>query len=108
MILAGPLSIDMRARLASIAGEELSLTALQFDLLVIFVRSSGKVLSFEEVLTLLQRLQTGSRDPSVIRYHVARLRARLGAYASLIENVRGCGYRMRPLSSTFAAGKTDR
>ncbi len=64
LILAGPLTIDMHARLASIAGEELSLTALQFDLLVIFVRSAGKVLGFEEVLTMLERLQTGSRDPS--------------------------------------------
>lgn len=102
VVVAGPLRIDMLARSAALAGAELSLTALQFDLLLIFVQSSGRLLAFEDVLSQLARLQTGSRDPSVVRYHVARLRARLGSYAGLIENVRGCGYRMRLLSTAFS------
>jgi len=51
----------------------------------------------------LPRLQTGRRDPAVVRYHVARLRARLGCNSHLIENVRGCGYRLRCLSGLLPA-----
>jgi len=67
--------------------------------LTIFASRPGRLLTFDELQALLPRLQTGRRDPSVVRYHVARLRARLGSYSRLIENVRGCGYRMRPTSA---------
>jgi DNA-binding response OmpR family regulator len=103
VIRIGPLRIDREARSVSTADGELVLTALQFDLLTIFVESSGRVLSFDELQALLPRLQTGRRDPSVVRYHVARLRARLGSNSCLIENVRGCGYRMRSVSAVLPA-----
>jgi DNA-binding response OmpR family regulator len=95
----GPLCLDTQARTAVLVDTELSLTALQFDLLLIFMQHTGKLLSFDELQSLLERLQTGRKDPAIVRYHVARLRARLGSYAHLIENVRGCGYRMRLVSS---------
>jgi DNA-binding response OmpR family regulator len=103
LVRIGPLRIDREARSVSTVDGELMLTALQFDLLTVFVQSLGKVLSFEELQRLLPRLQTGRRDPSVVRYHVARLRARLGSCSRLIENVRGCGYRMRPVSGVSPA-----
>lgn len=78
------------------AGADLPLTALQFDLLLLFAQSAGRVLEFDEIRRLLPRLQTGRQEPAVVRYHVARLRARLGSMGLLIENVRGCGYRLRP------------
>ena len=97
----GPLCIDVSARRVALDGADLPLTALQFDLLLLFAKSAGKVLAFDEIHGMLPRLQTGRRDPSVVRYHVARLRARLGSFGLSIENVRGCGYRMRPCSARF-------
>jgi two-component system phosphate regulon response regulator PhoB len=103
VIQVGPLHVDTLARRAVLVDTELSLTALQFDLLLIFVQNSGKLLKFDELQSLLERLQTGRKDPAIVRYHVARLRARLGSYGDLIENVRGCGYRMRLVSSSSIA-----
>ena len=94
----GPIHIDGASRRVAIDGADLPRTALQFDLLLLFAQSAGKVLEFDEIHRMLPRLQTGRRDPAVVRYHVARLRARLGRLGLLIENVRGCGYRMRPYS----------
>jgi DNA-binding response OmpR family regulator len=91
--------IDQQARTVGAGTGDLQLTALQYDLLLVFVQSGGRVLAFEDLYDLLPRLQTARRDPSVVRYHVARLRARLGDLAFMIENVRGCGYRLRPVTT---------
>ena len=72
----------------------LSLTMREFDLLAFLMRSPGEVFSRE---TLLRRVwgwdfDGGSRTVDV---HVQTLRSKLGEHASLIQTVRGVGYRMR-------------
>jgi len=98
IIRVGPIMINLLTHSVHTAEGEIALTALQFDLLVVLSERAGRLLSFSDLLSLLPRLQTGRKDPAVARYHVARLRTRLGLYGSLIENVRGCGYRLRALS----------
>lgn len=81
-------------REVTVGGEEVQLTMREFDLLEFLMRSPGVVFSRE---TLLQRVwgwdfDGGSRTVDV---HVQQLRAKLGSSGSLIETVRGVGYRIR-------------
>ncbi len=95
LLSLGSLVVNPATREVCTADGEATLTALQFDLLVILMREPGVVFSLRDLMRRLPRLQTGRQDPSVVRYHVARLRARLGVAANYIENVRGCGYRVQ-------------
>jgi two-component system alkaline phosphatase synthesis response regulator PhoP len=81
-------------REATIAGEPLSLTMREYDLLSFLAADPGVVYSRE---TLLQRVwgwdfDGGSRTVDV---HVQTIRQKLGDHADLIETVRGVGYRLR-------------
>ena len=93
-VKAGPLEVSVARHEATCRGRDLGLTAREFDLLAFLVASPGVVFSRE---TLLQRVwgwdfDGGSRTVDV---HVQTLRQKLGDDASLIETVRGVGYRLR-------------
>ena len=94
LLFCGSYVIDPVGRVVCTGFGEVELTAVQFDLLLQLATNPGVVVSSGDLQSRLGRLQTGRRDPSVVRYHVARLRARLGKAGRAIENVRGCGYRM--------------
>ncbi|WKZ33054.1 MAG: response regulator transcription factor [Thermodesulfobacteriota bacterium] len=89
---AGPLSMDTERFAAFADGKRLDLTAAEFRLLLALVDSKGRILGRQ---ALIRRIGTdeaaaGSRT---IDTHVRNLRMKLGAYAGLIETVRGLGYR---------------
>jgi DNA-binding response OmpR family regulator len=88
-----PLLIDPSSRKIFVAGEEVSLTRKEFDLLVYLVRSKGRVMSRER---LLERVW-GYRDPGETRtvdVHIRKLRMKLGPEVQpRIETVVGVGYR---------------
>ena len=92
-ITIGPLSISEMRHEAFCGGEPLSLTAREFDLLLHFMENPGVALSRD---ALLQHVwgwdfAGGSRT---VDMHVLTLRQKLGEHASLIETVRGVGYRL--------------
>lgn len=92
-IVIGPLSISESRHEASCAGEPLSLTAREFDLLLHFMENPGVALSRD---ALLQHVwgwdfAGGSRT---VDMHVLTLRQKLGDEAGIIETVRGVGYRL--------------
>lgn len=89
---AGPLAMDTERFAAFADGKRLDLTAAEFRLLLALVDSKGRILGRQ---ALIRRIGTdeaaaGSRT---IDTHVRNLRMKLGAYAGLIETVRGLGYR---------------
>jgi two-component system response regulator RegX3 len=89
----GDLVVDERARLASVAGRELDLTPKEFDLLAALARDAGAAVSRRRLLEdVWQTTWYGSAK--TIDVHVAALRRKLGD-ASLIETVRGVGFRLR-------------
>jgi two-component system, OmpR family, response regulator RegX3 len=90
----GPLTVDPRARRASLDGTELALTAKEFDLLAALAREPGAVVSRHQ---LLERVwETSWYGPTkTIDVHVASLRRKLGD-PGWIETVRGIGFRLRP------------
>ena len=92
-LAVGPVELWPSRRMATLAGEPLSLTMREFDLLAFLMHAPGEVFSRE---VLLRRVwgwdfDGGSRTVDV---HVQTLRSKLGEHASLIQTVRGVGYRM--------------
>jgi DNA-binding response OmpR family regulator len=97
-IREGDLSIDLRRRLVTVRGKEVSLTPKEYDLLLLLVSERGAVLSREEIRRHLwkeERIYSWSR---VIDVHIQHLRQKIehspGA-PEYILTVPGVGYRFR-------------
>jgi two-component system phosphate regulon response regulator PhoB len=90
----GSLSIDVTGHEAAIDGQPLSLTALEFRLLVDLVRHRGVVRSREKLLQAVWN-HSGTLETRTVDTHVKRLREKLGDVGRQIETVRGVGYRFR-------------
>jgi DNA-binding response OmpR family regulator len=95
VLLAGNVSLDLRSRRASVTGPDgeriVELTAREFALAEVFLRHAGQVLSREQ---LLSHVWGYDFDPgsNVVDVYVRYLRRKLGE--SVIETVRGMGYRL--------------
>jgi DNA-binding response OmpR family regulator len=94
----GELRIDLPRRTVQIRGENIQLTFIEFEMLVVLAASPGVVFSRRE---LLERLRGGSdyREPRTIDVHVRHLREKIERDPSdpeLILTIRGAGYRFRP------------
>lgn len=75
-------------------GRDLPLTTGEFDLLAVFVQHSNRVLTRDQLMTLLKGREWSAFDRA-IDTQVRRLRKRLGDSArepALIKTVRGSGY----------------
>ena len=92
-MVLGPLMIDRAERRAVLAGEVLSLTPREFSLLAHLARNAGRVVPRTE---LLSKVWETMFDPgsNVIEAHIKNLREKLGSHATMIETVRGTGYRL--------------
>ena len=92
-LCAGRLELDPRARIARLDAGELKLTAKEFDLLLLFMREDGAVVTRERILQEVWQT-TWYGSSKTIDVHVAALRKKLGDPA-WIETVRGVGFRFR-------------
>jgi two-component system, OmpR family, response regulator ResD len=94
----GPLRIEPAKRIASLDGEELSLTQREFDLLAYLAARPGRVFSRDQLMEAVWDYPSFT-DTSTVTVHVRRLRSKLGddpAEPRFIETVWGVGYRLRP------------
>ncbi len=91
---AGSLVIDRSAHRATIHGEEVSLTATEYKLLLTLVERRGRVQSRPQLLEIVWEAQPDIQTRTV-DMHVQRLRTKLGEAGKLIETVRGFGYRFK-------------
>jgi len=87
------IEINYAGRKASIAGKELELTGAEFDLLCVFHKNIGTVLSRNEIGELLHGRRIDPLDRS-IDTNVSRLRQKLSDHfeGEIIQSVRGKGY----------------
>ena len=95
MLELGPLAIDVAAHEVTRAGEPVSLTPLEFDLLLTFARQPDRAFTREELLERVWGYQDKS-DTRLVNVHVQRLRAKIEAdpdNPTLVTTVRGVGYR---------------
>ena len=87
----GGVALDPRAAKVTLDGAPVKLTSHEFRVLSYLMHHRGRVVSQSE-LTEHIYAQNADRDSNTVEVFVARLRRKLGA--SLIETVRGLGYRM--------------
>ncbi|MFD7700618.1 response regulator transcription factor [Streptomyces caelestis] len=94
---AGDIVASPGARRAQRGGQELALTAREFDLLAFLLRNPGRVFSREELLLHVWGWEFG--DVSTVTVHVRRLREKIEddpAVPKLISTVWSAGYRFDP------------
>lgn len=84
--------LDVARHRCTVVGEEVLLTAKEFDLLRELMSRPGRVVSRE---SLLERVWGSdvSVTPRTIDTHLKRLREKLGHAGESVETVRGVGYR---------------
>lgn len=84
-------SLDPRTRLVHRGERSIELTAREFELLELFLREPGRVLSKESIL---DRLWGYTFDDNLVEVYVGYLRRKLGE-PQLIHTLRGAGYALR-------------
>ena len=92
----GNLTIDYFHRRVHVAGRQVHLTPIEYDLLRVLSVNSGRALSHEQLLRRVWHVATAG-DPQVVRTHLRRLRRKLGDEAdnpTYIFTEPGVGYRM--------------
>lgn len=87
----GALDLDPKAARATVGGEPLRLTSLEYRLLHYLMLHQGKVINRTELVEHLYD-QDFDRDSNTIEVFIGRLRKKIGA--ARVETVRGLGYRL--------------
>jgi two-component system, OmpR family, phosphate regulon response regulator PhoB len=95
VIMVGPIRIERSQHRVLVNEAAIDLTPTEYKLLLTLAERRGRVQArghlLETVWEAAPDIQTRTVD-----MHVQRLRAKLGDAGSLIETVRGFGYRLRP------------
>ena len=92
----GDLRIDYAARTVTLAGEEVHLTPIEYKLLALLARNTGKVLTHNAILKEVWGNALASDLPS-LRVFMATLRKKIErdpAHPAYLQTHVGIGYRM--------------
>lgn len=91
------LTLDLRAKSVTVAGESVELTAYEYKVLEYLLTNPGKVVSKAELTEHIYD-QDFDRDSNVIEVFIGRLRKKVDVGPEkLIETLRGQGYRISEL-----------
>ena len=90
-LACGALHLDPRAARASVSGEPVRLTSLEYRMLHYLMLHQGRVISRTELVEHLYD-QDFDRDSNTIEVFVGRVRKKIGP--ERVETVRGLGYRL--------------
>lgn len=96
-VVVGGLYIDPATHVATLDGQALTLTPIEYDILLTLARSAGRVKTREQLLLDVAERDFEAFDRS-IDVHISALRKKLGDDSKaprFIETIRGTGYRMR-------------
>ncbi len=93
ILSAGDLILDLREHTVTADGERISLTCKEFELLRLFLSFPGVAFTRVKLLSDVWGVEyTG--ETRTVDVHIRSLRQKLGGCGSLIETVRGVGYRL--------------
>jgi DNA-binding response OmpR family regulator len=105
----GSLTLDPEQREVRVAGEIVALTSLEYEVLFVLLREPGRTFSRAQLLELIPGFQHHSPFDRAVDIHISNLRRKLSQAVqtqeadSLIETVRGIGYRVcAPVSESAA------
>lgn len=105
VLSAGPLRLDPAARRMWRDGDEVTLTAREFALAEFLIRRKGQVVSRNTIAEHVWDAELDI-DSNVIEVYIGYLRRKLdrGTGSSVIETVRGAGYRLLEQTEVAGAG----
>jgi len=98
ILRVGDLRINIKTRAAERAGQPLSLTAREFDLLTFLAKSPGQVFTREQLLDHVWDFHFGG-DVSTVTVHIRRLREKIEpnpVRPRYVKTVWGVGYKLEP------------
>jgi len=90
----GRVHLDRDSHRAYVGDDEMDLTPLEYRLLEVFLERRGRVQTRRQLLQAAWNTQA-QIETRTVDMHVARLRAKLGNDGTLLQTVRGVGYRFR-------------
>jgi two-component system, OmpR family, copper resistance phosphate regulon response regulator CusR len=91
VLRAGPITLDLRTRRATVGDRNVELTAREFSLTETFMRHPGQVLSREQLLSQVWGYDFAP-ESNVVDVYIRYLRKKLGP--GVIATARGMGYRL--------------
>ena len=89
----GDVTVDTERHTVKAAGEEVILTLKEFELLCMLLKNKGIVLTRDKILSQIWGYDFDGENRTV-DVHVRSLRTKLGDCGSIIETVRGVGYKV--------------
>jgi two-component system OmpR family response regulator len=96
VLVVGDLTLDEDSHEVSRAGEEINLTATEFELLRYLMRNPRRVLSKAQILDRVWNYDFGGQA-NVVELYISYLRKKIDANRSpMIHTLRGAGYVLRP------------
>lgn len=97
-LVVGDLILDEDSHDVSRGGEEISLTATEFELLRYLMRNPRRVLSKAQILDRVWNYDFGGQA-NVVELYISYLRKKIDAgRAPMIHTLRGAGYMLKPAS----------
>jgi DNA-binding response OmpR family regulator len=87
----GDLQVNVQTREVRTEGRMVDLTALEFDILELLIRSAGRIVSREEITVSLLERDSTPYDRA-LDVHISHLRQKLEHGHTLIRTVRSLGY----------------
>lgn len=89
----GPLYVSPEQHIVRVDGENVTLTNKEFELLCLLFDNQGIVLTRQVLMDRVWGFEA-ERENRTLDVHIRTLRVKLGAAGSLIETVRGVGYKL--------------
>ena len=91
-VMVGANQVDLQKGKVYRGGQEVVLTAMEYKLLLVFLRNRGQLLSRGQILNQLWDAAGDYVNDNTLTVYVKRLREKLGD--GIIQTVRGIGYRL--------------
>jgi len=93
VLTVGPIRIDTEAHRVEVDGKAITLTLTEFRILTALAAARGRVLTRNHLIDQVMGLDAVVTDRT-IDVHLTALRKKLGKARSIIQTVRGVGYRV--------------
>lgn len=93
VLRVGNIVMDVDRHQVLVGDQQIELTATEFKLLRVLMERKGRVQARDHLLLNVWNYET-EIETRTVDTHIRRLRDKLGSEASLVETVRGVGYRM--------------